>query len=358
MKQWFVNVNKKIPSRENKSLKELMQEAIEKDGIQILPDRFQKIYFHWIENLRDWCISRQIWYGHRIPVWYKNGETFCDVNPPAGEGWEQDPDTLDTWFSSGLWTFSTLGWPDENSKDFQKYHPTTVLETGYDLIFFWIARMILMSKYLINDIPFKTVYMHGLVRDAKGRKMSKSLGNIVDPVDLIEKYGADALRMAMLVGVGPGNDNNLSEDKIKAYSKFANKIWNASRFVIEQTQDLDIESLRDVEFDEEDKKSQEELETLIKEITREMEEYKFYLVSEKLYHYFWHTFADILIERSKKKIIDNHHATSAKKLLYSQLQILLTCLHPFMPFITEEVWAIMNKKDLLMVYPWPAIKNN
>ena len=351
--QWFVDVNKKIPDRENKSLKELMLDAVRVDGIEIIPDRFEKIYFHWIENLRDWCISRQIWYGHRIPVWYKDSEIFVGDTAPD-DTWKQDEDTLDTWFSSGLWTFSTLGWP-EQTNDLKTYHPTSVLETGNDILFFWVARMVLMSKYLLNTIPFKTVYLHGMVRDEKGRKMSKSLGNIVNPVDLIDKYGTDALRMAMIVSVGPGNDSNLGEEKIKAYSKFANKIWNATRFVLEQTNDLDLNSTP--EYDAEDQQSIDELNAFIKEITHEMQDYKFYLVSEKLYHYIWDTFASIIIERSKIKITETN-SISAKWVLYTHLTTLIKALHPFMPFITEEIWSTIpmqtNDKKLLIIESWPT----
>jgi valyl-tRNA synthetase len=353
--QWFVDVNKKIHNRDNKSLKELMLDAVRIDGINIMPDRFEKVYFHWIENLRDWCISRQIWYGHRIPVWYKDSDIFIGDTAPD-DNWKQDEDTLDTWFSSGLWTFSTLGWP-EQTNDLQTYHPTSVLETGNDILFFWVARMILMSKYLLNTVPFKTVYLHGMVRDEKGRKMSKSLGNIVNPVDLIEKYGTDALRMAMIVGVGPGSDSNLGEEKIKAYSKFANKIWNATRFVMEQTHDLDINSTP--EYDAEDQQSIDELNAFIKEITPEMQDYKFYLVSEKLYHYLWDTFASVIIERSKIKITETN-SVSAKWVLYTHLITLIKALHPFMPFITEEIWSMLPKtehgtknRDILMVSVWP-----
>lgn len=358
--QWFINVNKPIPSRNGKSLKELMLEPLEKEEIKILPDRFVKVYFHWIENLRDWCISRQIWYGHQIPVWYNKNtkEIYCDINPPKDlENWVQDPDTLDTWFSSGLWTFSTLGWPEE-TKDLKTFHPTNVIETGHDLIFFWIARMILMSQYILGEIPFKTIYFHGMVRTADGKKMSKSLGEkAIDPLTIIEKYGNDPLRIAMIVGNTPGNDLKLDENDIRGYGKFANKIWNATRFVLEQTSSLDKEKINLELLDDEDKKSHEELENLILEITREMNEYRFSIVADKIYHYFWHTFADILIERSKEKIKTNTSSESAKILLYTHLITLLKIMHPFMPFITEEIWQNIHKQEkdkLLMVEKWPA----
>lgn len=352
--QWFIDVNKPIAARENKTLKELMRDAVTKHGLEILPDRFEKTYLHWIENLQDWCISRQIWYGHRIPVWYKGDEMFCDINAPTGDEWIQDEDSLDTWFSSGLWTFSTLGWP-EKTNDLATYHPTSVLETGHDILPFWVARMILMSTYLLGEIPFKTVYLHGMVRTADGKKMSKSLGEkAIDPLDIIAKYGNDALRMAMIVGNTPGNDLKLDENDIRGYGKFANKMWNATRFVLEQTHGLDVINLPS--FDEEDKTSDKELKDLLLEVSKEMGEFRYSLVAEKLYHYFWHTFADVIIERSKTKITEGKNADSAKALLYTQLVTLLKALHPFMPFVTEEIWQSMpepKEKRLLMVEQWP-----
>jgi valyl-tRNA synthetase len=361
--QWFVDVNKKfklkksnltgITSNQETSLKELMQQVVLSGQIEILPNRFEKTYFHWIDNLRDWCISRQIWYGHQIPVWYKGDELIVGENP-QDPSYIRDEDTLDTWFSSALWTFSTLGWPDQ-TEDFLQYHPTNLLETGYDIILFWVARMILMSTYLLGEIPFKTVYLHGLVRDAKGQKISKSLGNNIDPMNMIEKYGADAVRMSLLVGVGPGSDTNFSEDKVRAYKKFANKIWNATRFVLEHTKDSDIEKPQYIS--EYDTQKINEFSSLMKEITKELEEYKLYLVSEKLYHYFWHTFADIIIEDCKKRIqnpISNDDTQSSKYLLRYLLIEQLKALHPFMPFITEEIWQTIHKDNtILMVSNWP-----
>lgn len=365
MKQWFIDVNKEftlpypeiegIPTGSKTTLKVLMKHTVESGQIKILPPRFEKIYFHWIDNLRDWCISRQLWYGHRIPVWYKGEEIQVDLKAPEGDGWEQDPDTLDTWFSAGLWTFSTLGWPDK-TEDLKTYHPTELIETGHDILFFWVARMVLMSTYLLGQIPFRTVYLHGLVNDEKGKKMSKSLGNGIDPLDSTAKYGADATRLSLIVGVGPGNENNLSENKIKAYKKFSNKIWNASRFVIERTDGVDYENKP--ELIETDIKYLEELNTFITEITKEMEEYKYYLVGEKLYHYFWHTFADGIIEEAKERIFNGSEteSISAKWILYHILATTLKLLHPFTPFVTEEIWQSLphNKdKDILMVQSWP-----
>jgi valyl-tRNA synthetase len=352
--QWFIDVNKAIPSCEGKTFKQLMREPVESGKIKILPDRFEKIYYNWIDNLRDWCISRQIIYGHQIPVWYKGEEIYSGTEAPSGDGWIQDQDTLDTWFSSGLWTFTTLGWP-EKTADLENYHPTSLINPGYEILFFWVARMIMMSQYFLHDIPFETVYLHGIVRDSKGQKFSKSLKNGVEPEEIIKQCGTDAIRMAMVVGIGPGNDTNFDIQKVKAYSKFANKMWNGARFVIENTQDIDWN--KKYELDEEDRKSSSELDALIKKATKEMSEYKLYIVADDLYHYFWHTFADIIIERSKKKIADGVNIESAKYILVSQLTTLVKALHPFMPFVTEEIWSLLPIKDknLLMVTAWPKV---
>jgi len=370
--QWFVDVNKPftipaskinmIKSGDSVTLKKLMRVAVESEQIQIMPERFEKTYYHWIDNLRDWCISRQIWYGHQIPVWYKNEkgyrtaediEMHVGVTPPQEAGWTQDPDTLDTWFSSGLWTFSTLGWPNE-TEDLKTYHPTSVLETGYDILFFWVARMILMSTYLLGDIPFKTVYLHGLVRDERGRKMSKSLGNIVDPIDMIEKYGSDATRMSLIVGTSPGNDIKLSEDKIKGYKHFSNKIWNIARFIAVNSEGFDTKSTPEVTGP--DKEHLKELTELVQYITKEIDQYHFYLAAEKLYHYAWHRLADVIIEESKPILNGDNESLRLSRIytLHKIFETLLKLLHPFMPFITEELWGIMyNKKNLLIVEPWP-----
>lgn len=355
MLQWFVDVNKKIPERNNKSLKELMRESIEKGEINIVPDFFSKTYFHWIENLRDWCISRQIWFGHRIPVWYKGEEIYCGVNAPPGDGWEQESDVLDTWFSAALWPFSTLGWPEE-TKDLKNYFPTTILETGYDIIFFWVARMILMSEFLLGQVPFRTVYLHGIVRDGQGRKISKSLGNNIDPVDMGIKYGTDALRFSLISGTASGTDSKISEDKIKGYKHFANKIWNITRFVLSNTENWDGKKPEKIQ--EADQNNLDELNALIKDVTANMESYKLYIAAEKLYHYVWHTFADKIIEESKERLKsdDADIVSSTKYMLRHILETSLTLLHPFMPFITEEIWLNMPHKEspeLLMIKSWP-----
>ncbi len=353
--QWFINVNKPIKERGDKTLKELMIGAVENKGINIIPGHFEKVYYNWIENLHDWCISRQIWYGHRIPVWYKGEEVYCGIEAPSGDGWEQDSDTLDTWFSSGLWTFSTLGWPELNSSDLKNYHPTNVLETGYDILFFWVARMILMSTYLLGEIPFKTVYLHGIVRDSQGRKMSKSLGNALDPLELTAKYGADAVRMSLIIGTGPGNDSKMSEDKIRAYKNYANKLWNITRFVLSNTEDVKSSDLFN-NYSDKDKELLKEQDDFLKEITKEMQEYKFYLVGEKIYQYTWTKFADVILEDSKK-IFENgnqEEIISRKYFLINTLEKILKVLHPFMPFVTEEIWQTMSKDRLLLIEKWPS----
>lgn len=382
--QWFINVNapftlphpnlEGILAGSETTLKKIMRMVVKTGQIKIIPDHFEKIYFHWIDNLRDWCISRQIWYGHRIPVWYcvawehkeNNAEkmqkclepivSIKDVVkcPHCGSAVKQDPDTLDTWFSSGLWTFSTLGWPEKTS-DLDLYHPTDVMETGYDILFFWVARMVLMTTYHLGDIPFKTVYLHGLVRDERRQKMSKSKGNALDPLELSGTYGTDALRMALIVGNTPGADMALSEDKIRGYKNFANKIWNASRFVLGNIEHTDLSE--EPKLAPKDAETLAELYRVAKEITNDMEQFRFYLAAEKIYHYVWHTFADIIIEETKQRLrSENAQETeSARRMLYEMLVLQLKLLHPFMPFVTEAVWEQMPQKNktLLMIEPWP-----
>ncbi|MDP2704956.1 MAG: valine--tRNA ligase [bacterium] len=362
--QWFIDVNKEftipesripgIASGSKTTLKKIMRTAVESGAIKIIPDYFDKTYFHWIDNLGDWCISRQIWFGHRIPVWYRKEEIFCGMEAPKGEGWEQDPDTLDTWFSSSLWTFSTLGWPDK-TEDLKIYHPTDVLETGYEILFFWVARMILMTGYVLGDIPFHTIYLHGTVRDSQGRKMSKSLGNGIDPIDIAEKFGSDAGRMTLIVGNTPGTDMRISEEKIKGYKHFANKMWNVARFVHENTKDTD--SAENIELEQGDKDTLADFEKMTRDITADMESFRFYLAAEKLYHYLWHQFADIVIESSKARLREGNdkEKNSTKRMLRSILGTSLVLLHPFMPFVTEEIWECLGNKDILMVRRWPVM---
>ena len=359
MRQWFILVNKEF-TRNGKlvTLKSLMQSAVKNGGIAILPERFHKTYFHWIDNLRDWCISRQIWYGHRIPVWYRNQpttdnqqqtteETYCGETAPEGEDWIQDSDTLDTWFSSGLWTFSTLGWGSNDEKWGREklYHPTTLIESGYDIIFFWIARMILMSQYLLDEVPFKTIYLHGLVRDAEGRKMSKSLDNILDPLEVIKEYGTDALRLALISGNTPGNDARLSDDKIVAQRNFVNKLWNISRYVLSTdntqptTDNTQAQTLADTWI-------LERLNATVREVTEKLESYQLSLASEILRDFTLNDFADWYIE------IHKHEKNNA--VLQYVFTELLKLWHPFIPFVTEAIWSSLKQDQLLLVTKWPV----
>ena len=353
LEQWFVAVNKPcLPAgrpfgTEQKTLKEMMRMPVATGQIKIIPERFEKIYFQWIDNLHDWCISRQIWYGHQIPVWHRKKEIKVGEKP-ASDGWIQDPDTLDTWFSSGLWTFSTLGWPEQTS-DLATFHPTTVLETGYDILFFWVARMILMSSFLLNQIPFQTVYLHGMVRDEGGKKMSKSKGNSIDPLVMSEKYGTDALRLALIIGTSPGSDSKVSEDKIRGYKHFSNKLWNVGRFVL--TNLAGEMPPQPAKISSTDQSLLNQLDELTREITDEMTNYRFYLAAEKLYHYVWHTFADKIIEEAKPRL------PGSRWLLYTIFERCLRLLHPFMPFITEELWSLLPRSEpeiLLVSTPWPT----
>ena len=352
--QWFVEVNKEIPGR-GKTVKECMLEPVRSGAIKIIPDYFEKTYFHWIENLRDWCISRQIWYGHRIPVWYKGEEISVGIEP-SEDGWIQDEDTLDTWFSSSLWTFSTLGWPDATS-DLARFHPTDVIVPAYEILFFWIARMILMTEFALRDIPFRIVYITGIIRDAKGRKFSKSLDNGIDPIDIAKKFGTDAGRMSLVIGNTPGTDMRMSEDKIKGYKHFANKLWNIARFVLENMQGADMT----VPLSKSDSEILSACETLTADVTADMEAYRVYLAAEKLYHYVWHEFADKILEESKPTFAgdDMNAKNSRKSLLLKLLDTVLRLLHPFMPFVTEEIWQSMPTKDVefLMIAHWPFFAN-
>ncbi|HYF13107.1 MAG TPA: class I tRNA ligase family protein [Candidatus Paceibacterota bacterium] len=538
-RQWFVAVNKEFERDGTKiTLKKLMRDTVESGKVEILPEHFEKIYYHWIDNLRDWCISRQIWFGHRIPVWYCLNCKNLRVNPKVKARWylvrhgqtelnakgvmqgrsdssltsegrkyvekvaqslakkdiglivssnlgrckqtseiisaatgaeiiydealqerdfrsfegtpyeaftalmkekrkynspladeetyeeiekrawkafneylqkysdknvvmvshggtmrvllrairnlsyeeafaiphiqngeivsfdilekscencgnilfEQDPDTLDTWFSSALWPFSTLGWPKE-TPDLRTYLPNTLMAPGYEILFFWVARMILASGFLLNSIPFKTVFLHGIVRDKEGRKFSKSLGNGIDPIHVIEKYGADALRMSLLVGAAAGSDIKFDEARVKGYKLFANKLWNVTRFVLEQPYDLQAT------LTENDKKLWDEFETLAKDVTKDFQEYRLYLAAEKLYHYLWDRLAAEILEESKPILKGNDARAKASRarLLVMLLSNTLKLLHPFMPFITEEIWSSMpEKKELLMIESWPV----
>ena len=278
---------------------------------------------------------------------------YCGIEAPKGDGWEQDPDTLDTWFSSGLWTFSTLGWP-EKTADFKTYHPTSILETAYDIIFFWVARMILMSGFLLGDIPFEKVYLQGLIRDRQGRKMSKSLGNIMNPLEMVDKFGADATRLSLIIGAGPGSDMKLSEDKVRSYRNFTTKIWNASRFVIMNYQPTKIKP----KFTAKDKKYLQEFTHTKKKVEKFLDKYDLNRAAETLYHYFWHTFANKVLEEMKPRLSSNNEAdrAAAQEVLMTILKSSLKMLHPFVPFVSEEVWSRLpnkkNKTKMLIVEKW------
>ncbi|PJE76883.1 valine--tRNA ligase [Candidatus Uhrbacteria bacterium CG10_big_fil_rev_8_21_14_0_10_48_16] len=361
-RQWFIDVNKAFAFKgaelanmkkgDMVTLKQLMQTVVREGQIEIIPDRFNKTYFHWIDNLRDWNISRQIWFGHRVPVWYR-GEEITVGTLPEGDGWEQDPDTLDTWFSSGLWTFSTLGWPDQID-DLKTFHPTTVLETGYDILFFWVARMILMTTYTLGQIPFEKVYLHGLVRDEQGRKMSKSLGNIIDPLDMIAEYGADATRLSLTIGSTPGNDSKLSEAKVAGYRNFTNKLWNISRFVFMQVEEIHhVAESEIVPKTLADHWILSHFCRLQVDVTNHLEAYEFSQAGEKLRDFTWGKFADWYLEVAK---VQKDESTDS--ILLFILERLLAYWHPFMPFVTEELWKQIDPETMLIVHEWPVVSQS
>ncbi|MBL7058307.1 valine--tRNA ligase [Patescibacteria group bacterium] len=374
--QWFIDVNKKI-EKFDKSIKEISLDAVStgvlgKSKINIIPTNFEKTYFNWMDNLRDWCISRQIWFGHRIPVWYKNNpnleilnskhnqDIHVGIEPPEGDGWTQDKDTLDTWFSSGLWTFSTMANAPEqitiqngkieiDNADFKNYHPTNVLETGRDILPFWVTKMILMTIYATEDIPFKDVYLNGLVLDEKGQKMSKSKGNAIDPLNMIEKYGTDATRLSVVIGTSPGNDVRLGESKIANFRNFTNKLWNIARYIL-STYDLDAKT-KITEINKltlADKWILSKLNNLIVDTDSALDKYQFSLAGENLRDFCWNDLADWYLEVAK------FEKTKSKPIILNHiLEVILKLWHPFMPFITETIWKELNKKQLLMVQSWP-----
>ena len=340
-KQWFVKMDELS--------KKVLENQKDKDNkINFVPKRFEKILNNWMSDCHDWCISRQLWWGHRIPAWYKGDEVFVGMNAPEGSGWRQDEDVLDTWFSSALWPFSTLGWPD-NTDDLKRYFPNDVLVTGYDIIFFWVCRMAFQSLKLTGKRPFKDCLIHGLIRDKQGRKMSKSLGNGVDPMDVIDEYGADSLRWFLTTNSAPGQDLRYDEDKVKATWNFINKIWNASRFVLMNTEDLkdyDLSSLTTS-----DKWILTKLNKTIKEVIKNMDKYDFNVVGAVLYKFIWDNFCDTYIEYSKVSI-DN---VSTKSTLIIVLTSILKMLHPFMPYVTDEIYDKLPIKEceniILSSYP-------
>ncbi|MDP3902275.1 MAG: valine--tRNA ligase [bacterium] len=353
MPQWFVRIT---------PLAKKAIEAVASGEIKFVSKNFEKIFFHWMKNIQDWNISRQIAWGIPIPakICGNCGEGFVDTEdalkecPKCGGAVYKDTDTFDTWFSSGQWPFATLGYPD--GKDFKEFYPTDVMETGSDILSFWVARMIMLGLYITGKPPFKTIYLHGLVRDAEKKKMSKSKGNVISPIEMTAKYGTDALRMALIIGNTPGSDMALAEDKIKGYKHFANKLWNITRFTLSAASNFDP-NVR-IEIAEQDKATLLELDNKIEDITKDIAEYRFYMAGEKLYHYIWHNFADIIIEESKKRLAgkDSQDKASAIWTLLEVLKKSVIILHPFMPFITEEIWSMLpnnNGEKMLIIEKWP-----
>ena len=353
-KQWFVKM---------KPLAEEVLKAQEKEDTKInfYPKRFEKTFTGWLENIEDWCISRQLWWGHRIPVWYhkQTGEIYCEVEPPKDiENWNQDEDVLDTWFSSALWPFSTLGWPNTESEDLKRYFPTTCMVTGYDIIFFWVARMAFSARHFMNDVPFKDCLIHGLIRDEKGRKMSKSLGNGIDPIDLINQYGCDALRLFLSTNSTPGLDMNYSTEKMEAGWNFINKLWNASRYVLMNCDDS-------YEYHEPEIKNDidcwivNRLNETIKSATANLDKYELAIAGNEIMNFVWNDFCSMYIEFTKSALnsddINLKHQT-LDTLLYV-LQAILKFLHPFIPFVTEEIYQEINGKEAtLLKETWPTVK--
>ena len=364
-KQWFIDVDKKLERLGGKSLKEVSIEAAKSGEIKFVPERFGDTYLNWMDNLHDWCISRQIWFGHRIPAWHKKslplteGElegVYVGLEKPEGDEWEQDPDTLDTWFSSGMWTFSTLGWPDNfkdgvKTGDLAKYHPTAVLETGFEILTLWVSRMILMSYYALGEKPFSHVYLHGMILDDKGKKMSKSKGNGIDPLDVIAQYGSDALRLSLMIGNTPGNNARMSMEKVEAQRNFINKIWNVSRFIIgswELTADSKDEEVDIEELTNWDRWILSKLNSLVMGVTDDLNKFNFSQAGEKLIDFTWNDFADWYLEVCK------FEQTAGKKaILVKTLKTLLKLWHPFIPFVTEVIWKKFNS-SMLMVEKWPS----
>ena len=356
-KQWFVKMDE---------LAKPAIAAVESGEIRFVPERFSKHYLHWMRNLKDWCISRQLWWGHRIPIWYCDdcGETFASVDEPTqcpkcgSEAIRQDPDVLDTWFSSALWPFSTLGWP-EKTEELKHFYPTSVLITGFDIIFFWVARMIVMGYEFMGDRPFNDVLIHGLVRDAQGRKMSKSLGNGVDPIDAIDEYGADALRFNLVIGVAPGNDMRYIPEKVEAYRNFANKIWNASRFALMNLEDFNPkkQNMGSLALTTADHWILSRFEFTANEVTRFLERYDVGEGARVLYEFIWSELCDWYIEIIKPRLYGKHGEETryvAQYVLWYVLKETLELLHPYMPFITEEIWQnLPHDGETIMLSPWP-----
>ena len=354
--QWFVKMDELIKPA---------ADAVRNGEIKLVPERMEKAYFNWTDNIRDWCISRQLWWGHRIPAYYCDdcGEIVVarempDVCPVCGQShFTQDPDTLDTWFSSALWPFSTLGWP-EKTKDLEYFYPTDVLVTGYDIIFFWVIRMVFSGYEQMKEKPFKTVLFHGLVRDSQGRKMSKSLGNGIDPLEIIEKYGADALRLTLITGNAPGNDMRFYYERVEANRNFGNKIWNASRFIMMNMEGKEVTTPAVADLEPVDKWILSKLNNVIKEVTDNMENYELGIAVQKVYDFIWDEFCDWYIEMVKPRLYASDNQVSSNAALWTLKTVLidaLKLLHPYMPFITEEIFCtLQNEEESIMISSWPV----
>ena len=355
-KQWFVKME---------PLAKPAIEAVRSGEVKFVPERFDKTYFHWMENIKDWCISRQLWWGHRIPAYYcaDCGEMIVSKEAPhtcpkcGSQNLKQDDDTLDTWFSSALWPFSTLGWL-ENADDYKYFYPTSTLVTGYDIIFFWVARMIFSGIEHTGKVPFNTVFIHGLVRDSQGRKMSKSLGNGIDPLQVIDEYGADALRFMLASGISPGNDTRYIDEKVKAARNFANKLWNATRFILMNLSDEVTKPELPVELLMEDRWVLSQYNRLVKEVGENLEKFELGVAAQKIYDFLWDVLCDWYIEISKARLQEGGEASlNAQKVLVYVLANTLKLLHPFMPFITEEIWqSIPNDCETIMMARFPEYK--
>ena len=351
--QWFVKMG---------PLAKPAIDAVKDGDIRFIPERMDKVYYNWMENIKDWCISRQLWWGHQIPAWYcECGETIVSETVPTvcpkcgGTHLTRDPDTLDTWFSSALWPFSTLGWPD-NTEELKYFYPTNTLVTGYDIIFFWVARMIFSGLEHMGEVPFNTVFFHGLIRDAQGRKMSKSLGNGVDPLDVISVYGADALRFTLVTGNSPGNDLRFSEEKVSASRNFANKIWNAARFILMNIEGKDIDCALPKKLYTSDKWILNRFNNVTAAVTENLEKFELGMAVSKLYDFIWDDFCDWYIELAKIRMngADEESADSARRVLVWTMSNTLKLLHPFMPYITEEIWQTLpHDGEALIVAKWP-----
>ncbi len=358
--QWFVKMDELIKPA---------VEAVKNGDIKLIPKRMEKTYFNWTDNIRDWCISRQLWWGHRIPAYYCDecGEVVVakkmpEVCPKCGcTHFTQDPDTLDTWFSSALWPFSTLGWP-EQTEDLKYFYPTDVLVTGYDIIFFWVIRMIFSGYEQMGERPFKTVLFHGLVRDSQGRKMSKSLGNGIDPLEIIDQYGADALRLTLITGNAPGNDMRFYYEKVEANRNFANKVWNASRFIMMNMEGKEITVPAASELEPVDKWILSKCNTLVKDVTENMENYDLGIAVQKVYDFIWDEFCDWYIEMVKPRLYNSDDAKSQNAALYTLKSVLidaLKLLHPYMPFITEEIFCtLQSEEESIMISRWPEYSDD